>query len=59
MEHIIIIGLLLIILFVLLSRNVEKFDIPLIDPYSLDLHKDATRRAHIWRKSHQNFLLYL
>jgi hypothetical protein len=59
MEHIIIIGLLLVILFVLLNKRVENFDIPLIDPYSLALHDDASRRAHIWRKSHQNFLLNL
>jgi tetrahydromethanopterin S-methyltransferase subunit E len=53
MEHIIIIGLLLVILFVLLNKKVEHFDIPLIDPYSVYLHADTTRRESIWREDHK------
>jgi hypothetical protein len=58
MTYLIII--LLIILIILLSINYkrENFAIPCIDPYSLYLHADATRREEIWQLAHKKKLYY-
>ena len=59
-----IIIILLIILLVILimnnanENNVENFGIPYIDPYSLCLHADTTRREEVWNLAHSQKLYY-
>ncbi len=57
MIYIIIIVLVLLIIY-LTRYNVENFEIPFTDPYSLYLHADTTRREEIWNLAHTNKLYY-
>lgn len=52
--------ILLLILILLLSINYrrENFGIPCIDPYSLYLHANITRREDIWQNAHKKKLYY-
>lgn len=57
MKYIIILVLAIVLIY-LTKYNVENFAIPIINPYSLYLHKDITRRAELWRLCHSKKLYY-
>jgi hypothetical protein len=51
---IILIFILLLTYIWICKKEVEGFAIPIIDPYSLYLHADATRREELWRLAHRD-----
>ena len=58
MTYIIIITIFVLLAILMLLPRKETFAIPIIDPYSLFLHADATRREEIWRLAHTKKLYY-
>lgn len=58
MKYIIIILIVILLFAVLNSYKRENFAIPVIDPYSLILHADATRREDVWNEAHTHKLYY-
>ena len=58
MEYIIIILILVIVVLMFSNDKVEKFEIPIINPYSLDLHADASLREDLWNFAHTRKLYY-
>lgn len=58
MTYIIIILLLILLISLSLNYKTENFAIPIIDPYSLYLHADTTRREDIWNEAHTRKLYY-
>ena len=58
--RIIVVAVMLLLLWMLFSRvgQVEGFEIPLINPYSLYLHDDITRRERLWNRCHSKKLYY-
>lgn len=58
MIYIIIISLTILIIIWLSIKKVENFGIPLIDPYSVYLHADISKREDIWKLAHTKKLYY-
>jgi hypothetical protein len=53
-----IIAFILLLIIYYYKYKVEKFAIPYIDPYSLYLHADITKKEETWRRQHRRKLYY-